>query len=403
MHREMQRGNRMEQERTRRSPDRIRQNRSEVERPEARKRKTKGYFDYTLVFVVIFLMLFGLVMLYSASLYTTAYFKKQLIFAIVGIGIMLFVSIIDYRLYRKFAGYLFLISLLMVFMILTPLGKSQNGATRWLNIFGFSFQSAELFKIAVIILNASIINKLGKKINTWRSLLLFFAMALLEVLIMVKITENLSTGLIVGGITLIMFFVAYPPYIIFTVLGGAGAAAVVAFVWYVKNKVTGSGGDFRLGRILVWLYPEKYIASGEGFQTMQSLYAIGSGGIWGKGLGTSAQKMVLPEAENDMIFSIICEELGLVGAFIVIVMFLILLYRLVFIAKNSKDLFSGMLVVGVFAHFSLQVILNIAVVTNTIPPTGITLPFISYGGTAVLFLMMEIGIALNVSRHIRFR
>ena len=374
-----------------------------MEQKNTRRRKTKSYFDYTLVFVVVFLMLFGLVMLYSASLYTNAYFKKQLIFAIVGIGVMLFVSIIDYRLYKKFAGYLFLISLLMVFMILTPLGKSQNGATRWLNLFGISFQPAELFKIAVIILNAYIVNKLGKRIHSWRSVLLFFIMAALEVLVMVKITENLSTGLIVGGITIIMFFVAYPPYAIFAVIGGIGTTAVVFFIWYVRNMVTGSGGNFRMSRILVWLYPEKYIASGEGFQTMQSLYAIGSGGIWGKGLGTSTQKMVLPEAENDMIFSIICEELGLVGAFIVIVMFLILLYRLVFIAKNSRDLFSGMLVVGVFAHFSLQVILNIAVVTNTIPPTGITLPFISYGGTAVLFLMAEIGIALNASRHIRFR
>jgi cell division protein FtsW len=155
--------------------------------------------------------------------------------------------------------------------------------------------------------------------------------------------------------------------------------------------------------VLAWLDPEQY-ASDEGFQTLQALYAIGSGGIWGKGLGQSMQKLgFLPEAQNDMVFSIICEELGLFGAFCVILLFLMLIWRFMVVANNAPDLFGAMLVVGVMGHFSIQVVLNIAVVTNSIPNTGITLPFISYGGTSILFLLIEIGIVLNVSRNIRLR
>ena len=176
------------------------------------------------------------------------------------------------------------------------------------------------------------------------------------------------------------------------------AAAAFGVVYLVKNGILPEGISYRLTRIKAWLNPEAY-ASGSGFQTLQALYSIGSGGITGKGLGQSIQKMgMVPEAQNDMIFSIICEELGLFGAIAVIAMFLILIWRLLIVATSAPDLFGSLLVVGVMGHISLQVVLNIAVVTNVIPNTGVTLPFISYGGTSVMFLMSEIGIALNVSR-----
>ena len=167
------------------------------------------------------------------------------------------------------------------------------------------------------------------------------------------------------------------------------------------GKVLSTSENFRLRRIIVWLNPEQYASEG-GYQTLQGLYAIGSGGFFGKGLGKSAQKMIIPEVQNDMILSVICEELGVFGAIIILVLFGMLLYRLLFIAQNAPDIYGSLIVTGIFAHIALQVILNVAVVTNMIPNTGITLPFISYGGTSILFIMIEMGIALGVSRRIKF-
>ena len=191
------------------------------------------------------------------------------------------------------------------------------------------------------------------------------------------------------GIAISLVFVASPKYMQFFVLGGAVIAAGAVFVL---------GVSYRMERFLIWQHPEKYE---KGYQTLQALYAIGSGGLFGKGLGAGMQKLgFVPEAQNDMIFSIICEELGLFGAICVILLFAILIWRFMVIASNAQDLYGALLVTGVMAHISIQVILNIAVVSNSIPNTGISLPFISYGGTSVLFLMAEIGMALGVSRGI---
>ena len=212
------------------------------------------------------------------------------------------------------------------------------------------------------------------------------------------ITDNLSSAIIVAGIGFVMLFVASPKYSHFIVTGViaiAGFVLLMLFEGIVK-------GSFRFDRIVVWLNPEKYPQEG-GFQVLQALYAIGSGGILGKGLGNGIQKLgFVPEAQNDMIFTIICEELGLIGAIAVIGMFVFMIWRFMIIANNAPDLFGSMLVVGVLAHIAIQVVLNIAVVTNTIPNTGVTLPFISYGGTSVVFLMMEMGMVLSVSRRIRY-
>ena len=213
------------------------------------------------------------------------------------------------------------------------------------------------------------------------------------------LTDNLSTAIIVMGITSIMIFVVHPKTKLFVILAVAGATAAIVGARLLGMAMETSG-NFRLRRILVWLDPEKYASDG-GYQIMQALYAIGSGGFFGKGLGNSAQKMIIPEVQNDMILSIICEELGVFGAIIVLVLFGMLLYRLLFIAQNAPDLYGSLVVSGIFGHIALQVILNVMVVINLIPTTGITLPFISYGGTSVLFLMAEMGIALGVSRKIK--
>ena len=198
-----------------------------------------------------------------------------------------------------------------------------------------------------------------------------------------------------------MLFIASPksaPYIILAVVL-AGIAALLVYV--IAHNIIPAELSYRLGRIKAWLDPEAY-ASSRGFQTLQALYSIGSGGTLGKGLGQSTQKLgFVPEAQNDMIFSIICEELGMFGALAVILLFIMLIYHLLMIATNAPDLFGSLLVTGVMTHFALQVVLNIAVVTNTLPNTGITLPFISYGGSSSVFLLTEIGIALSVSRTIR--
>ena len=216
-----------------------------------------------------------------------------------------------------------------------------------------------------------------------------------------KITDNMSSAVIILGIAVFMIFVASPDYKKFIVMGSIAVAGVSGIVYAIANAASSEGKNFRFDRVLAWLNPEAY-AQDKGFQTLQALYAIGSGGIWGKGLGQSMQKLgFLPEAQNDMIFSIICEELGLFGALAIILLFIILIWRLMVIANNAQDLFGAMLVVGVLSHVAVQVILNIAVVTNTIPNTGISLPFISYGGTSVLFLLAEMGLALSVSKGIR--
>ena len=215
-------------------------------------------------------------------------------------------------------------------------------------------------------------------------------------------TDNLSTAIIILGITVGMVFIAHPNRRLFWMMMGAGAVVVLIAVAFIMTTMQGSD-NFRIQRILVWLHPEDY-ASGDGYQTLQALYAIGSGGFFGRGLGNSIQKLgSVPEAQNDFIFSIICEELGMVGGIIVLLFFGYLLYRLFFIAQNASDMYGSLIVTGIFIHIALQVILNIAVVLNILPNTGVTLPFISYGGTSVLFLMAEMGLALSVARKIRLQ
>lgn len=375
--------------------------------------KKKGhsiaYFDYSLLAILICLICFGLVMLYSTSSYSAMmkqngdslfYFKRQVLFCIVGLIGMWIVSRIDYHWYFERSKFFYFISIFMMFLVKTPLGKEVNGAKRWIKLpFRQQLQPAEIAKIAIILFIPALICTMGREIKTLEGIVKVLAWGAFSAAVVFIITENLSTAIIVMGITCIMIFVVHPKTRIFIII-----AVGIILIGIVGARVLGmameTSGNFRLRRILVWLNPEKYASEG-GYQIMQALYAIGSGGFLGKGLGNSAQKMIIPEVQNDMILSIICEELGVFGAIMVLILFGMLLYRLLFIAQNAPDLYGSLVVSGIFAHIALQVILNVMVVINCIPTTGITLPFISYGGTSVLFLMAEMGLALGVSSKIK--
>ena len=373
-----------------------------------RRRKTIKYYDYSLLAVLICLMSFGLVMLYSTSAYSALvkygdsmhYFKRQLLFSVVGLIGMYIVSKIHYRWYYKRAKLLYMVSIFLMMLVQTPLGKSVNGARRWIRLpGGQQFQPAEVAKIAVILFIPVLICQMGKYIKPLAGVLRILMWGGVSSACIYFLTDNLSTAIIVAGITCILIFVAHPKTAPFVAIAATGLILIIVAVSMIGATMTASE-NFRMRRIISWLNPEAYASEGA-YQTLQGLYAIGSGGFFGKGLGNSVQKTIIPEVQNDMILSVICEELGVCGAIIILVLFGMLLYRLLFISQNAPDLYGSLIVTGIMAHIALQVILNIAVVTNTIPNTGITLPFISYGGTSVLFLLAEMGIALGVSSRIQ--
>lgn len=366
------------------------------------------FFDYNLLTVLISLICFGLVMLYSTSAYSALvmhkdsmfYFKRQIIFYAAGFAAMYIIARIDYHIYARWARELFFFSIFMMALVQTPLGIEVNGARRWIRLpFKQQLQPSEIAKIAVILFIPVLICGMGNEIRTWAGIRKVLLWGVIAAGCILFLTENLSTAVIVMGITCIMIFVVHPKTKPFVVIVAAGAVMVMAGV-KILSAVFEDSSNFRLRRILVWLNPEAHTSEG-GYQVMQGLYAVGSGGFFGKGLGNSAQKMVIPEVQNDMILSIICEELGVFGVIMVFVLFGLLLYRLMFIAQNAPDMYGSLITTGIFAHIALQVVLNVAVVINLIPTTGITLPFISYGGTASIFLMAEMGIALGVSRRIK--
>lgn len=380
-------------------------------RRNRKKEQSEYYFDYTLLFVVLFLLGFGLVMIYSASSYAALqsfgdeahYLKRQLIANILGLFAMMVVANIPYHFWERFATLGYIVSVGLILLVKTPLGIESHGARRWIGVPGTSFnlQPAEIAKLCMILFLACTVCKMGKSVRSMKGFIVMMMIPMPIVALIKVITENLSSALIILGIAVLMVFVASPDYKKFIIMGLTAVASIAIFLVVLFNSDSVEG--FRSERILAWRDPES-VALDKGFQTLQGLYAIGSGGVWGKGLGQSMQKLnFLPEAQNDMIFSIICEELGLFGAFIVILMFVVLLWRMMIVANNAPDLFGAMLVVGVMGHIAIQAILNIAVVTNTVPNTGISLPFISYGGSSVIFLLIEIGLVLSVARRIELK
>jgi len=359
--------------------------------------KAERYFDYTLIFIVIFLVCFGLIMIYSTSSYSATldygdsfyWMKRQAGFALMGFLAMIAASRIDYHIYAKFAFLAYIVMNILQIAVLF-IGKEVNGQRRWIYIGPIGIQPSEMAKMVLIVFLAYVASRSVKKLRTWKGILKVFLLSI--PLVGFVAVANLSTSIVLLGISFIIVFVASNRYWPFGAVVIGAVAMMGAFL---------ALASYRVGRITAWLNVE---TDPNAYQTRQSLYAIGSGGIFGKGLGQSIQKLdYLPEAHNDMIFAIISEELGLFGAISILLLFIILIWRCMIVANNAPDLFGALIVTGIMAQIGLQVIINVAVATNSIPNTGITLPFISYGGTSVVFLLFEIGMVLSVSRQIKFQ
>ena len=362
--------------------------------------KQIGKVDVLLLIIVISLAIFGVVMVFSASYYSTIsvnegpyyYLRRAVQWAVIGLGVMIGASFIPYRFYYKFAPYIVILSVIFLLLLFTPLGITINNATRWLGIPGteFTFMPGEFAKLAVIIGCAWYYTKYMNRTKTF--LYGFLAVIIVAFIIFYLIYKqpNLSTAVIVAITAVaIMFFAGVPVYYLggIAVVGGVG-------VFFMIQSAEGE----HLNRISGFLDPFAD-AQGEFFQTVQGLLALGSGGLTGSGLGNSVQKALwLPFAQNDFIFAIIGEETGFIGCILVLIAYLILIWRCMLIAIRSKDKFAMLLGSGISALFALQVILNIGVVTAMLPPTGVILPFISYGGNAVIMFMFLMGIMLNISR-----
>ena len=371
--------------------------------------------DYRVIISVVFLMMFGFLMIYSATNAESgaSVVYKQILIGGLGIAIMIILAFVDYHKIAKLAVLLYIVSLGSMFLVLFPgLGVTVNGASRWIIIGPFRFQPSELSKPAIIILIAALMagmvkrRKLRSLIDVVKAILTnrftkAIAAGVISSAVIFKITSNLSTAIIVLGITAFMLYVAFPNKIVYILIAaGIIAAAIFAYVYYIQviQQAHISGADYRALRILAWLYPNDYLDNS--MQSRYALYAIGFGGVLGRGLGHGVMKYYIPEAENDFIFAVIGEELGLVGCAMVLFLFIYQIWRLLVISRHARDKLGSYLVFGVAAHVALQVLLHIAVVTSVLPNTGISLPYISYGGTALLVQLGEIGIVLNVSKQI---
>lgn len=361
-------------------------------------------YDFVLLFSVLCLMAFGLIMLYSVTNYEDAAIngdsfatvKKQLIYAALGIVAMIVVSRFDYHFYLRI---IVIVAVVVVALCAFTMffGVELNGQRRWINLGPMSLQPSELAKPVLIMALARYLTthyRPRKRSKNPVQLWYFFGgMAITGIMTAFVVKNNLSTGII---IMLIGFFMIYTASSTKWVYPGLVVGAVVGiFVLWKAGVIEGILNENRLLRIYAWLDPEKYEKSG--YQILQSLYAVSSGGLFGRGLGTSIQKLgFLPEAQNDMIFAIICEELGLMGAFFTMILFVVLLTRLHHVAERAKDMCGFLIVVGVMVHLGIQTLFNIAVAANIMPNTGVTLPFISAGGTALMCTLAEIGLVLAV-------
>lgn len=361
-----------------------------------------GNIDLVFLILVFCLLAFGLVMVASAS-YVSAlhktgdsytYIRRQLLFAVAGVVIMLGVSRIRYQGMRgRFAIILLIAAAVMLVMVLVPgIGLVRGGARRWLGFGGFSFQPSEIGKLAIVVFFASYMSMNYRRMKEFSVGILRPAIYLALICGLVAVETHVSGAILIFLVGVVLMFVGGANLKWFFGIGGAGVAAIGVFAFALP---------YARQRINTWLNPFENVL-GEGYQTVQSLYAIGSGGPFGLGLGQSRQKyLYIPEPQNDYIFSIVCEELGFVGALMVMILFVLLIWRGFVIAYHAKDKFGSLMVVGIISRVAIQAILNIAVVTNSVPPTGISLPFFSYGGTALLLLLVEMGIVLAVSRQSR--
>ncbi len=383
------------------------------------KRKRESLFQFSLrgldtnlLIVLFFVMVFGFIMIYSASYYTAglskAYnndsmylLKSQIIYSLLGVAAMLVVSCINYHFWSLFVIPGYLVCVVLVLLLKVPsIAVTVKGATRWLRFGSLQFQVAEPIKLIMIVFMATWIVVGQRRLRSWASMIRMVLPSVIISAMILKLSNNMSTAAILLGTAVFMIYVVHPEQWKFVLCAVGLAAAVAGVLYYVKNlDATQMEENFRLIRIRAWLAPYEY-EQDKAFQSLQGLYAIGSGGLWGKGLGNSIQKLgKIPEPYNDYIFAIICEELGIFGAGLIILLFVYLLYRIYTVSQTAEDLLGRMLTIGVFSHIALQVMLNLMVVTGLFPTTGVTLPFFSYGGTATVFLLIEIGLVLSVNKY----
>ena len=362
-------------------------------------------FDFILFVIIIILLSLGIVMVLSASAPSAiaesgnsySYVIQQLKAAILGIILMLIISKIDYRLYKKFYKAIYWISVLILLLVLIPgLGLSSNGATRWIDLKFIQFQPSEFTKIGLIVFYAGYLADHKSELKSfWKGFVKPLIYILPPIAILYFVQNHLSASVVIGAVTCVMMIMAGCRLLYFVIAGLIGA--LVMTVGIIALQATGKGG-FRIKRIMSFMDPWAD-ATEVGWQAVQGLYAIGSGGLFGVGLGESKQKyLYIPEPHNDFIFSILAEELGFVGCVIVILLFAIFIWRGILIAIKSPDMFGSLLATGITTLIGVQVIINIGVVTSSIPNTGMPLPFFSYGGTALLILLCSCGVLLNISR-----
>ena len=361
--------------------------------------------DYKLITCVLLLAGFGLVVLYSSSYYSEgiSMLLKQAVFTVAGLGLMMLMAeMLDYRILKPWAITLYLLSIGMTLLVLTPLGKSINGARRWINLGITTFQPSEFVKVTVILAVAGILSSYWKRLQKWQISLMLAILVLVPVAILFVVTDHLSAAVIVLVIGFGLVFIAHPKdrvmlmAALFVLL-----VAVVAIYYIVVIKEYSPDESFRYTRIRIWFDPFNEAYDGS-YQVREGLYGIASGGLFGRGLGNSILKEgFLPEPYNDMIFAVLCEEMGLLGAGMVLYLFLYLVIRIFRIGVSAPDKFGFFICMGVMLHIASQVILNILVVTNTIMNTGITLCFFSGGGSALLFIYAEMGLVLSVAKRIQ--
>jgi cell division protein FtsW len=357
----------------------------------------RGGIDIPFFVLVIILLAFGLIMMFSASFASALYrqgnsyyfIKKQLVAAGLGVAAMIFLSFWDYRVWRKFALWLFLFAILTLVAVLF-IGTEVNGATRWIYIGPLNFQPSEIAKLAVIIFFAHCISTFSNKMNKFSTGILPYLAMLGFISFLMILEPHFSGTILLCAVGIILIFAGGASIKWITLFGAAGAAGLTYIILFT---------DYATGRIQTWLDPSRD-PTGTSYQILQSLYAIGSGGLMGLGLGQSRQKyLYIPEPHNDFIFSIVCEELGFIGAMFVIILFALLIWRGFVIAFNAPDKFGSLMTLGIISLIGVQFLLNIAVVPNSIPVTGMPLPFFSYGGTSLMILLVEMGIVLSVSRY----
>ena len=356
--------------------------------------------DYVVLFIVSVLVLIGVVMVFSASHLTAAvrhgsayhFLQRNLIFAALGFFAMLFLANFNYELIRPLST-LFYAACIVLLILVIFIGSDAGGATRWINLFGFQFQPSELARAGVIFIMAYLIEKYPKLPRTFLGLVFLGAFVAL-VAILIALPGGMTVAIITSTIGLGMIAVASPFFWWLALVGGIGAAGVGGFLWWSFT----TGADFRGSRIGAWLDPFSD-PLGFGFQPINALYAIAGGEWFGLGVGNSNQVTFIPEAQNDIIFAIIVEELGFIGAALILILFALFIWRGIIISMRAPDTFSAMVALGIVFAIAIPTIINIGVVTNTIPNTGVNLPFISYGGTSLLVSMAMVGVLLNISRY----